>query len=163
MVMPRSMSKGAEAVIPTLPTVEDGDAQRAVVSVPRSPLVRLFPSLGEPRFRLLWLSMLPSTLALQMSAVTVGYAAFALSGSATALGGVSLATGLPMLLFGLVGGVVADRAPRRLVLLGTQSTLGIGALAVAALALSNQLAVWHLYALGLLQGTAFAFNMPARQ
>ena len=129
----------------------------------RSAIIRLFPSLGEPRFRLLWLSMLPSTFAVQMAAVTIGYAAFDLSGSATVLGGVSLATGLPMMLLSLVGGVVADRAPRRLVLIGTQTTLGLGAAAIALLALTGHLAVWHLYALGFVQGTAFSFNIPARQ
>jgi MFS family permease len=98
-----------------------------------------------------------------MAAVTMGYAAFDLSGSATVLGFVSLATGLPMMLLSLVGGVVADRAPRRLVLMGTQTTLGLGAAAIAVLALTGHLEVWHLYALGFVQGTAFAFNMPARQ
>ena len=143
---------------PDEPTLE---LQSAHLS--RPPLLRLFPALSEGRFRLFWLSMMPATLAIQMGAVAIGYAAFAISGSAAVLGGVSLATGLPMMLLGLVGGVVADRAPRRLVLIGTQSTLGLGATAVAALALTNNLAVWHLYALGLVQGTAFAFNMPARQ
>ncbi len=133
------------------------------VSETRSPLERLFPALQEPLYRLLWMSTLPSTLAVQMASVAIGYAAFLLSGSATALGGVSLATGLPMLTLALVGGVVADRAPRRLVLIGTQSTLGLSAATIAALALSGHLAIWHLYVLGLAQGTAFAFNMPARQ
>jgi MFS family permease len=128
-----------------------------------SAVVRLFPALRAPLFRLLWFSSLPSTLGVQMASVAIGYAAFLLSGSATALGGVSLATGLPMLSFALVGGVVADRAPRRLILIGTQTTLGLSAAAIAALALSGHLALWHLYVLGVAQGTAFAFNMPARQ
>jgi MFS family permease len=102
-------------------------------------------------------------LAIQMNTVAVGYAAFVLSGSAAALGGVSLAVGLPMLVLALVGGVVADRAPRRAILVGTQTTLGLSAAAIAALALTGHLAIWHLYLLGFTQGTAFAFNMPARQ
>jgi MFS family permease len=102
-------------------------------------------------------------LAIQMGSVAVGYAAFVLSGSAAILGGVSLAIGLPMLVLALVGGVVADRAPRRAILLGTQVTLGLSAAAIAVLALTDQLEIWHLYVLGFSQGTAFAFNMPARQ
>ncbi len=144
-------------------TPDPGLPRPPTVSAPRSPLLRLFPALSAPLYRLLWISTLPSTLAVQMAAVAIGYAAFLLSGSATALGGVSLATGLPMLSFALVGGVVADRAPRRLVLIGTQSTLGLSAAAIAALALTGHLAIWHLYVLGVAQGTAFAFNMPARQ
>lgn len=101
--------------------------------------------------------------AIQMGTVGTGYAAFALSGSATVLGGVSLAQGLPMLLLSLIGGVVADRASRRLIMIGTQTVLGLSAFTIAILALTGNLAVWQLYLLGIAQGTAFSFNMPARQ
>ncbi|MBI4493864.1 MAG: MFS transporter [Chloroflexi bacterium] len=131
---------------------------------PPQPLVlRLYPALGVPSFRLLWLGMLPATLAWQMSVVTTGYAALTLSGSATAIGLVSSAMGLPLVLLALVGGVVADRISRRAVLLATQGTLGLAAAALAALALGGVLQVWHLAALGLVQGAALSFNMPARQ
>ncbi|MFN0074623.1 MAG: MFS transporter, partial [Chloroflexota bacterium] len=116
-----------------------------------------------PAFRLLWLGMLPATFAFQMSQVAVGYATFTLTGSATALGIVSLAGGLPMLVLGLFGGVAADRFPRRAVLLGTQGALGLIALILAGLALGGLLQVWHLVVAALFQGAAFAFNMPARQ
>lgn len=132
-------------------------------AVPRSPLLRIYPSLGVSHFRLLWLGMLPSTIGWQMSVVATGYAALTLSGSATAIGLVTGATGLPVLLLSLVGGVVADRLPRRIVLLCTQSVLGLGAAALAVLSLLGLLEVWHLVALGLVQGAAFSFNMPARQ
>jgi MFS family permease len=137
----------------------------ATVAVEPAPgrLLRLFPSLAVPSFRLLWLGMLPGTLAWQMSVVASGYAAFVLSDSATVLGLISSSIGLPMLLFSLVGGVVADRLPRRRVLLITQGMLGGAAAALAVLSVGGVLAAWHLVALGLVQGTAFAFNMPARQ
>ena len=101
--------------------------------------------------------------AIQMGTVAAGFAAFALSNSATVLGAFSLAVGIPMLLLSLVGGVVADRAPRRLVLIGTQMMLGIPAAAIAILAFTGHLAVWHLILFGVTQGAAFSFNMPARQ
>ncbi len=128
-----------------------------------SGLLRLYPSLRVPALRVLWLGMLPSTLAWQMSVVATGYAALVLSGSATSLGLVSGVIGLPMLLFSLVGGVAADRFPRRTLLILSQSALGLGAAALAILSLGGVLQVWHLVALGLVQGTAFSFNMPARQ
>jgi len=128
-----------------------------------SRLVDLYPSLRVPSFRLLWLGMLPANIAFQMSQVAVGYAAFGLTGSAAALGIVSLASGVPQLLLGLVGGVAADRMPRRTVLLGTQSTLAMAALALAILAMTGTLQVWHLAVAALVQGCAFAFNMPSRQ
>ena len=128
-----------------------------------SRLVRFNPALGNSHFRLLWLGMLPATLAFQMNIVVAPYAAFTLAGNATVLGLVSLAMGFPMMAFSLVGGVVADRFPRRRVLILTQSTLLAVAAALAALSLSGVLQVWHLLALSFLQGCAFAFNMPARQ
>jgi len=130
---------------------------------PRSPLQRLYPALGAPAFRLLWLGMLPSTLAWQLNAVASGYAAFVLSDSATTLGIVSIASGLPVLAFSLLGGVVADRFPRRTILLLAQATFAVATGAVAAAALAGQLQVWHLVALGLVQGVAMSFNIPARQ
>jgi MFS family permease len=128
-----------------------------------SRVVDLYPSLRVPAFRLLWLGMLPANIAFQMSQVAVGYAAFGLTGSAAVLGIVSLASGLPQLFLGLVGGVAADRMSRRAVLLGTQSTLALVALVLAILAITGWLQVWHLVVAGLVQGCAFAFNMPSRQ
>ena len=101
--------------------------------------------------------------AIQMGTVATGFAAFALTGSATVLGGMSLAQGLPMLTLSLVGGVVADRAPRRLILIATQTMLGVPALVIAVLAFTGNLAIWQLYLFSLAQGIAFSFNMPARQ
>ena len=126
-------------------------------------LLRLYPALENPSFRLLWLSMLPATLAVMMNQVASPYAAFVLSESAAVLGVVSLAQGLPMLGLSLIGGVAADRLPRRLLLIGTQLAQGSAAGVLAALGLSDQLQVWHVVAATFVQGAAFAFNMPARQ
>jgi MFS family permease len=128
-----------------------------------SALLRLYPALGNPNFRLLWLGMMPATLAVMMNQVASPYAAFTLSNSAAILGIVSLAQGLPMLLLSLVGGVAADRLPRRHVLIGSQTTLGLAAVVLAALGLTGNLQVWHVVAASFVQGAAFAFNMPARQ
>jgi MFS family permease len=125
--------------------------------------MRLYPALGSPNFRLLWLGTMPATLAVMMNQVASPYAAFTLSDSAAILGIVSLAQGLPMLLLSLVGGVAADRLPRRLVLIGSQATLGLAAAALAVLGITGNLQVWHVVASSFVQGAAFAFNMPARQ
>ena len=126
-------------------------------------ILRLYPALGNRDFRLLWLGMLPATLAFQMSSVVLPYAAFAISGSATVLGIVGASWGIPMLLFSLVGGVVADRLPRRGILVATQISLGGAAVGLAALSLTGVLQVWQLVLVGLVQGSSFAFNGPARQ
>jgi MFS family permease len=126
-------------------------------------LERAFPALAVGPYRLLLSGNLCAMLAYQASVVATGYAAFQMTGAATMLGLISLALGLPLLLFALIGGVVADRLPRHRVLLAAQGTLGTTAAALAGLALTGLLRPWHLIAIGLVQGTAFAFNMPARQ
>jgi MFS family permease len=114
-------------------------------------------------FRLLLGGSIASTAAYFASTVAAGYAAFQLTGAATMLGLMSLALGAPLLLFALVGGVVADRLPRQRVLLASQAVLGACAVVVTGLSLADRLAPWHLVAVGLVQGTAFAFNVPSRQ
>src|SRR5262245_6674241 len=128
-----------------------------------SAVVRLYPALSVPSFRLLWSMSFPSTMCWQICAVATGYAALTLSGSATALGVVTSLSGLPMLILAPLGGVVADRFPRKTVMFFTQGLLASGAIALAILSMLDILEVWHLGALGLLQGVAFSFNMPARQ
>jgi MFS family permease len=114
-------------------------------------------------FRLLWISLLPGTLGMMMSMVAFGYVAYELSGSATTLAAVNAGWGLPMFFLSPIAGVVADRVPRRNVLLLTQSLVGVTAVATAVLIASGAIQVWHLFTITIVQGTAFAFNVPARQ
>lgn len=124
---------------------------------------RVPSALAVRGFQLLLGGSAASTTAYFASTVAAGYAAFQLTGAATMLGLMSLALGAPLLLFALVGGVVADRLPRQRVLMASQTLLGVCAGTIAALSLADLLAPWHLVGIGLLQGTAFAFNVPARQ
>jgi MFS family permease len=138
--------------------------QPEVLVADRAPaFLRLYPALRNRHFRLLWLGMLPATVSFQMSSVVLPYAAFELSGSATVVGFVGASWGIPMLLFSLAGGVVADRLPRRSILIATQVSLGLAAAVLAVLALVGLIEIWHLVVVGAIQGTSFAFNGPARQ
>jgi MFS family permease len=120
-------------------------------------------ALRHSGFRVLSASMVPHMLAMQMSTVALGYLAYELSGNATTLGLIGLGWGIPMLVLSLAGGVVADRFPRRAILLTTQATVGVSAVLGAVLLLTGVIQVWHIFVIALMQGTAFAFNMPARQ
>jgi MFS family permease len=126
-------------------------------------LPRTFAALRHRDFAFMMGGTLPAMLAMQMGQIAVGYLAYQISGSATALGLVGLFWGVPMLTLSLVGGVVADRVPRRTIILTTQGAIGLMAVASAVLISTGLLQLWHLYAVALVQGTAFAFNMPARQ
>lgn len=124
---------------------------------------RTFDSLKERDFRLLWFGMLPSTFAMQMGMVTNGYLAYEITGSAAAVGFVTLGFGIPMLFLSLIGGVAADRFSKRQILMTTQSIVGLAALILAVLVLTDMIQIWHMTLVAFMMGTAFAFNMPARQ
>ncbi len=80
-----------------------------------------------------------------------------------ALGGVGLARIVPVVVFSLIGGAVADVANRRNILFITQSAMALSALALALLTLSGRIALWQIYALMALQAVAVAFDTPSRQ
>ncbi|MCJ7657518.1 MAG: MFS transporter [Anaerolineales bacterium] len=80
-----------------------------------------------------------------------------------ALGGVGLARILPIIVFSLVGGAVADIAYRRRVLFVTQSAKALTALALAWLTLQGSITLWQIYLLTALQAVAMAFYAPSRQ
>jgi MFS family permease len=124
---------------------------------------QMFGALSQPEFRVLWFGMLPSMFALQMGTVTIGFVAYDLTGLATVLGIIAAGMGIPMLTLALVGGVVADRVRKRNIVFVTQSAIGLSVLAIGILIITDRIEIWHLFALSLVQGTTFAFNMPARQ
>ena len=100
---------------------------------------------------------------IQMQMVAQGYLAFTLTGSATALGVVGLAQGLPQLLFSPIAGVIADRYPKRTLLLIVQRILAVSSLTIGILIGLGLIQYWHLVATGFIQGLCFAINMPTRQ
>lgn len=128
-----------------------------------SGLQRTFAALAEPGYRILWWGTLFSFLGMQMQVVARGYLAYELTGRNTALGGVMIAFGVPQLLLSLWGGVVADRLPKRNVLMVWQAVLattsGLMAIAIA----TDHIAYWMLLATAVVTGVAFSFIGPARQ
>ncbi len=85
------------------------------------------------------------------------------AGSGTALGITTGLQFLPMLLFGLFGGVLADRYPKRRVLVAANAALGVVGTTLGVLVLTGTVAVWHVYLLAFLLGLATAVENPARQ
>jgi MFS family permease len=129
----------------------------------RDRALRWGSALRYPGFRLLWLSLMPGTLGMMMGVVAFGYVAYQLTGSPTTLAIVNAGWGLPMVLCSPVAGVVADRFSRRRVLLVTQAVVGLTAVGACLLIASGTVQVWQLLLVTMVQGVAFAFNMPARQ
>src|SRR5919202_4815003 len=108
-------------------------------------LQRVFGALSaNPHYRSYWVGNQANTLVMQMQMVANGYLAFTLTGSATALGVVAFASSVPMLLFAPVGGVLADRVQKRLLLLLLQAVQCVVALAVGLLVAFGRIEYWHL-------------------
>jgi MFS family permease len=84
-------------------------------------------------------------------------------GSGTALGVTTGLQFLPLLLFGLYGGVLADRFPKRRILMITQAVMGALALVLGVLALTGTAQVWQVYALAFALGVATVVDNPTRQ
>lgn len=125
---------------------------------------RMFGALQvSPYYRTYWFGNQASLLVNQMQGVAMGYLAFTLTNSAAILGLVTFAQGLPMLLLSPFGGVIADRSPKRDLLLGVQATLCATSIAVGLLISLGLIQWWHLLIASFLQGCAFSVNMPARQ
>jgi predicted MFS family arabinose efflux permease len=88
---------------------------------------------------------------------------YQLTGSKVLLGTVAAVGSLPMLLLSVWGGSVADRHPKRTVVLCTQTGMMLLAFVFAALVWSGRIQPWHILVLAALGGVAMAFDMPARQ
>jgi MFS family permease len=84
-------------------------------------------------------------------------------GSGTALGVTTGLQFLPLLLFSLWGGMIADRYPKRRILMVTQATMGALALILGLLAVTHTVAIWQVYALAFGLGLATVVDNPTRQ
>ena len=126
-------------------------------------LRKTFSALKHRNFRLFFSGQLISFTGTWMTTTAQGWLVYQLTGSKALLGLVAAAASAPMLFFATWGGWVADRYPKRSVIVATQSCLMILSLTMAALVWSNLVQPWHIIVLAILGGIAMAFDMPARQ
>ncbi len=127
--------------------------------------LHLPPALKHRNFFLLWAGLLISLAGSQMQVSAIFWHIRSLTGrpEPLALGAVGLARILPVLVFSLFSGPVADTFNRRNILFLTQSTMALIALVLAVLTFTGRIALWHIYVLTALQATAGSFDLPARQ
>lgn len=104
-----------------------------------------------------------STIGSSMSGIALTFAVLDISDSASALGVVLAANTIPMVAFLLVGGVVADRLSRSLVMQGSHLLSALGQGVVALLLLTDTAQIWMLVVIGVFNGTVNAFTWPAMQ
>jgi len=123
----------------------------------------MFSSLKVRNYRLFFAGQVVSNIGTWMQRIAQDWLVLSLTGSATAVGVTTALQFLPMLLFGLYGGVLVDRFPKRPTLLITQTSMGIAGVVLAALTLSGHVQVWHVYVAAFAVGLATVVDNPARQ
>ena len=114
-------------------------------------------------YALLWLGQVISFLGDNMYRIALAWEVLLLTGSATSMGIVLAANLVPTLIFLLLGGVTADRLPRRLILLTSDGGRAILVGIIALLGLLHQLQFWHLVVFSLIFGVVDSFFSPAYQ
>ncbi len=120
-------------------------------------------ALAVPAYRWYWSSQLVSGFGTWAQTVAQSWLVIQLTGSAVALGFVATLQFLPMLVVPLVGGVIADRIPRRRLLLATQTGAMVQAIALGLLVWSGNVQYWEVCVLALGLGLTNAFGNPAQQ
>src|SRR6185436_3269879 len=126
-------------------------------------MIHVPPSLKNRRFFYLWLGQLLSIAGTQMQIWALFWHIRTLTDQPIALGGVGLARIVPIIIFSLVAGVIADSFDRRKILFITQFMAGFLALGLGLLTQFGQVTIWLIYAFTALQAIAIAFDGPARQ
>ncbi|GGR14401.1 MFS transporter [Streptomyces netropsis] len=122
-----------------------------------------FSSLKVRNYRLFATGQVVSNTGTWMQRIAQDWLVLSLTGSSAAVGITTALQFLPMLLFGLYGGVIADRYPKRRLLLITQLAMGLTGLALAVLTLSGHVQVWHVYLTAFALGLVTVVDNPVRQ
>jgi len=126
-------------------------------------LLRTFVALRHRNFRLFWFGQLISLTGTWMQSIGQAWLVLQLTHSAWLLGVVGALQFLPIMLFSLFGGVLADRLPKRKVLLFTQSFAMLQAIVLWILVASGHIQIWEVLALAGLLGLTNSLDMPTRQ
>lgn len=122
---------------------------------------QVFKAFGYREYRLLWLGACTSSVGTWMQKVAQSWLVLSISGSPFLLGLDAFLGEIPIFLFSLFGGVLADRVDRRRILLGSQFVQMSCAFLLALLIALELVEVWHILALSFVVGLAQAFGGPA--
>lgn len=149
---------------PVADAPRDASRPEPAAAPPTGPaLLRLIAAFTFPRFRNMWLAAFTSAIGTWVQRIAQQWLILGLTGSAFFLGLDTFLAELPLLLFTLIGGVVADRHDRRHLLMGSQGLQMACALTLTALVFLDAVRVWHILALSFMSGLAQAFGGPAFQ
>ncbi|MCC6313369.1 MAG: MFS transporter [Thermomicrobiales bacterium] len=114
-------------------------------------------------YRIFWFSQLISLTGTWMQTLAESWLVLTLTNSPLHLGFIAVCQFAPTLVLGLPGGVIADRFPKRSLLIGTQSAYFVLIGSLATLVATGRVQLWNIYAVALAFGIVTAIDMPTRQ
>lgn len=123
----------------------------------------VFAALRERNYRLYWVGLIFYVLGVRFEAVTYAWLVWELTESPIYLGYLGLAQGVPVTLFQVIGGVIADRTQRLRLLIATQLGTGVVLTTAFLLTATGLIRVEHTLLLAVISGTFRAFDEPSRQ
>jgi MFS family permease len=123
----------------------------------------MFRALSHRNFRLWFVGQGLSLVGTWMQMMAQQVLVYRLTGSAAALGVVTAIGLIPLIPLALWGGSIADRVPRRTVILLAQTAMMVQAFLLALLSWTGAVQLWHVYLMALLLAAAQAIDLPARQ
>lgn len=141
---------------------ENIETSRGPQASPPSLVARSLTALRNPGYRLLWGNSFFASNAWILESLAMGWLVLALTDSAFLVGLAAGLRGLGMLFLGPAGGMIADRLPRRSVIIAGQAANTVFALVTALLVFTGLIQAWHLMALAFLTGAVSALFVPSR-
>lgn len=122
-----------------------------------------FRALRNRNYRLYFGGQLISLSGTWMQTIAQAILVLEITDSKVALGTVVMLQFLPITIFVLFAGVIADRVPKREFIIGTRAIAMVQAVLLTILVWSGEIQLWHVYVLALMLGLSNAFEQPARQ
>ena len=126
-------------------------------------MIQIPPALRQRNFALFWTGSLISVAGTQMQVWALLWHISTISNQPIYVSGIGFVRFLPVLLFSLFGGIIADVFDRRKILYATQILMMLSALGLGVLTLNGTVQIWHIYLLTGIQAIATSFDLPARQ
>jgi MFS family permease len=152
MDVDKEPTSATSATVPTTPAIRPSRFQSST-----------FRSLSNRNYRIYASGQLVSNTGTWMARIAQDWLVLTLTHSGTALGVVSALQFLPILLLSMWGGALADRFPKRIMLMFTQSAMGVLSVVLGLLTVAGMVTEWQIYVFALALGTVTALDTPARQ
>ena len=138
-------------------------SQSTAATVPGSQrLLQALSALRHRNYRLYWFGQLSSVLAQNMEGVAQSWLVLEITNSPLLLGLTGLTFAAPTILLSLLGGVIADRADRRRIMILSQLASALNFLIIGTLVVTESIAQWHVMTLAFVSGCVRAFDRPSR-